>query len=91
MNQNAQIVKMHLYLYLYPQKRVLVLHYTYSADTVVTNMTFSSVKPSISPSNIALNANPGTVLKSAHPEDSKTVPVKFDKELPELIKVKDKV
>ena len=26
--------------------------------TVVANMTFSSVKPSISPSNIALNANP---------------------------------
>ena len=28
--------------------------------------------PSISPSNIAVNANPGTVLKSACPEDSKT-------------------
>ena len=39
--------------------------------TVVANMTFSSVKPSISPSNIALNANPGTVLKSACPEDAK--------------------
>ena len=41
---------MHLYLYLYPQKRVLVLHYTYSTDTEVANMTFSSVKTSISPS-----------------------------------------
>ena len=27
-------------------------------------------KPSISTSNVALNANPGTVLKSACPEDS---------------------
>ena len=42
--------------------------------TVVANMTFSSVKPSISPSNVALNANPKTVLKSACPEDSKTPP-----------------
>ena len=41
--------------------------------TVVTNMTFSSVKPSISPSNLALHANPGTVLKSARPEGSKTL------------------
>ena len=31
-------------------------------------------KPSISTSNVALNANPGTVLKSACPEDSKTLP-----------------
>ena len=31
-------------------------------------------KPSISISNVALNANPGTVLKSACPEDSKTLP-----------------
>ena len=37
-------------------------------------MTFNGVKPSISPSNIALNANPGTVLKSDYPEDSKTAP-----------------
>ena len=37
-------------------------------------MTFSGVKPLISPSNVALNANPETVLKSAHPEDSKTPP-----------------
>ena len=29
-------------------------------------------KTSISPSNVALNTNPGTVLKSACPEDSKT-------------------
>ena len=31
-------------------------------------------KPSISPSNIAQNANPGTVLKTARPVDSKTPP-----------------
>ena len=31
-------------------------------------------KTSISPSNVALNTNPGTVLKSACPEDSKTPP-----------------
>ena len=31
-------------------------------------------KPSISPSNNALNANPGTVLESARPDDSKTTP-----------------
>ena len=37
-------------------------------------MTFSSVKPSISPSNVALHANPGTVLKSARLEDFKTPP-----------------
>ena len=37
-------------------------------------MTSSSVKPSISPSDVALNANPGTVLKSARPEDSKKKP-----------------
>ena len=29
-------------------------------------------KPSISTSNVALNANPGTVLKTACPEDFKT-------------------
>ena len=43
-------------------------------NTVMANRTFSSVKPSISPSNVALNVNPGTVLKSACPEDSKTPP-----------------
>ena len=37
-------------------------------------MTFSGVKPSISPSNIALNANSGTVLKSARLRDSKNTP-----------------
>ena len=37
-------------------------------------MTFTGVKPSISTSNAALNANPRTVLKSACPEDSKTPP-----------------
>ena len=31
-------------------------------------------KPSISPSNIAQNANPGTALKTARPVDSKTPP-----------------
>ena len=31
-------------------------------------------KPSISPSNVALNSNPGTVLETARPEDSKTPP-----------------
>ena len=40
--------------------------------TVVATITFTSVKPSISTSNVALNANPGTVLKSARPKDSKT-------------------
>ena len=32
--------------------------------TVVANRTCSNVKPSISPSNVALNANPGTVLET---------------------------
>ena len=41
-------------------------------NTVVATRTFTSVKPSISPSNFAQNANPGTVLKTARPEDSKT-------------------
>ena len=31
-------------------------------------------KPSITTSNVALNVNPGTVLKTARPEDSKTPP-----------------
>ena len=42
--------------------------------TVVTTRTFTSVKPAISPSNVAQNANSGTVLDSACPEDSKTPP-----------------
>ena len=42
--------------------------------TVVTTRTFTSVKPTISPSNVAQNANSGTVLDSARPEDSKTPP-----------------
>ena len=42
--------------------------------TVVANMTFTGVKPSISPSNVAQNANLGTVLETARPEDSKTPP-----------------
>ena len=42
--------------------------------TVVATSTCSSVKPAISPSNIAQNTNPGTVLDSARPEDSKTPP-----------------
>ena len=46
--------------------------------TVVANMTFSSVKPSISTSNVALKANPGTVMKSACPEDSKTPPTCYN-------------
>ena len=41
---------------------------------MVATTTFTGVKPSISTSNVALNANPGTVLKSARPEDSKTPP-----------------
>ena len=32
-------------------------------------------KTLISPSNVAQNANPGTVLETAHPEDSKTPPI----------------
>ena len=43
-------------------------------NTVVANSTCISVKPAISPSNVAQNANPGTVLDSARPEDSKTPP-----------------
>ena len=38
------------------------------------NSTFTCGKPSLSPSNVALSANPGTIMKSAHPEDSKTPP-----------------
>ena len=41
--------------------------------TLVAKRTFSSVKPSISPSNVALNANQGTVLKTACSEDYKKV------------------
>ena len=52
----------------------LVLVFLKQIDTVVASMTFSSVKPTISPSNVALNANQGTVLKSALPEDFKTSP-----------------
>ena len=44
------------------------------SNTVLATMTFSGLKPSISPSNVAQNANPGTVLKTALPEDSKTPP-----------------
>ena len=43
-------------------------------NTVVATSTCSSVKPAISPSNVAQNTNPGTVLDSARPEDSKTPP-----------------
>ena len=43
-------------------------------NTVVATRTFTSVKPAISPSNVAQNANSGTVLDSARPEDSKTPP-----------------
>ena len=43
-------------------------------NTVVATRTFTGLKPSISPSNVALNSNPGTVLETAHPEDSKTPP-----------------
>ena len=45
-----------------------------SAHTVVATSTCTSLKPSISPSNVALNSNPGTVLETARPEDSKTPP-----------------
>ena len=43
-------------------------------NIVVATRTFTSAKPSISTSNVALKANPGTVLESARPEDSKTPP-----------------
>ena len=46
----------------------------YGSDTVVATRTCSGLKPSISPSNVAQNANPGTVLETARPEDSKTPP-----------------
>ena len=39
-------------------KQIYTVNYT-----LVANMTFSSVKPSISTSNVALKANLGTVLK----------------------------
>ena len=42
--------------------------------TVVATMTFTGVKPSISTSNVAQNANQGTVLKFACSEDFKTPP-----------------
>ena len=42
--------------------------------TVVANSTCSGLKPSISPLNVAQNVNPGTVLETACPEDSKTPP-----------------
>ena len=42
--------------------------------TVVATTTFTGLKPSVSPSNVAQNANPGTVLEIACPEDSKTPP-----------------
>ena len=42
--------------------------------TVVATSTCSSVKPAISPSNVAQNSNSGTFLDSACPEDSKTPP-----------------
>ena len=44
------------------------------SHTVVATRTFTGLKPSISPSNVALNSNPGTVLETARPEDSKTPP-----------------
>ena len=40
--------------------------------TVVATSTCTSLKPAISPSNVAQNANPGAVLDSARPENSKT-------------------
>ena len=43
-------------------------------NTVLATMTFSGLKPSVSPSNVAQNANPGTVLETARPDDSKTPP-----------------
>ena len=58
----------------YTTELVLELATIGRVNTVVANRTFSSVKPSISPSDVALNANPGTVLKSARPEDSKKKP-----------------
>ena len=56
-------------------------------------MTFSSVKPSISPSNVALNEYPGTVLKTVCPEDSKTPSklIEIDKNLIKSIHFVSKV
>ena len=49
------------------------------------------LKPSISPSNVALTANPGIVLKTACPEDSKHPKhVKIDWVLTEIFEIKDK-
>ena len=44
----------------------------YNHDTVVATMTFTGVNPQYLPK--MLHANPGTVLKSARPDDSKTLP-----------------
>ena len=52
------------------QKKSIVLwkvtHNRINIHTVVATMTFTGVKPSISTSNVALKANPGTVLKSIY-------------------------
>ena len=52
-----------------------------SGSTISINKTYSAghhdlhqSKTLISPSNVAQNANPGTVLETARPEDSKTPP-----------------
>ena len=41
---------------------------------MVATMAFTGVKPSLSASNVPVKANPGTVLITAHSEDSKTPP-----------------
>ena len=52
-------------------KSIVIQFLTY---TMVATVTWSREKTLISPMNLAQNSNPGTVLKSARPEDSKTPP-----------------
>ena len=54
-----------------PKSRKIKVKINY---TVVATSTCISVKPAISPPNVAQNTNSGTVLDSARPEDSKTPP-----------------
>ena len=52
-------------------------------------MAFTGVKPSLSASNVPLKANPGTVLITAHSEDSKAPPT-WSNLLTEIFEIKDK-
>ena len=58
---------MNIILFAGKKNKTILIFYT-----MVANRTFSGVKPSISTSNVALYANPETVLNTA--EDFKTPP-----------------